>query len=284
MTTGPDGMQDVEAFRAKLEEMDALPSLPTVVMELLRCIDREETTDTQITELVSQDAGLTARLLKLANSASMGLRVQVTSIQRAVPLLGRKKVRQICLGGGVWDSLKPMAERAAFDLDAFEKHSLAVAELAQMLAGRTGQVESEDVFAAALLHDIGKFLLLGFDGETYASTLLEAGMKNTDLEELEFENLGWTHTRVGGWLTEHWSLPGTVRETVLLHHQPEVALNGKHGKLVALVAVANNLAKAVKAGNSGNPRIEPVGPMLNPLNLKPEDIKQAGEQIRNEAL
>ena len=67
--------QDVDAFRARLAEMDALPSLPTVVMELLHCVDEEETTDEKIVGLISQDSGLTARLLKLANSAAMGLRV-----------------------------------------------------------------------------------------------------------------------------------------------------------------------------------------------------------------
>jgi putative nucleotidyltransferase with HDIG domain len=275
--------QDVDAFRARLAEMDALPSLPTVVMELLHCVDDEDTTDEKIVGLISQDTGLTARLLKLANSAAMGLRVQVTSIQRAVPLLGRKRVRQICLGGGVWDSLKPLAEQAAFDLDAFERHSLAVAEIAQGLAVKSSKVEEDEVFAAALLHDIGKFLLLAFDGPAYASTLLEAGMKKADLEELEFENIGWTHSRVGGWLAEHWGLPGSVRDTVTLHHQPEVAMNGKNGFLVATVAVANNLSKVIKVGNSGNPKIASIGGLLVPLKLGPADLKEIGEKMKGMA-
>ena len=273
--------QDVDDFRARLEEMDALPSLPNVVMELLKCINDDATTDAEIVGLISRDSGLTARLLKLANSAAMGLRVQVTSIQRAVPLLGRNQVRQICLGGGVWDSLKSVAEKASFDLASFEKHSLAVAEIAQELANRSKTAEAEDVFASALLHDIGKFLLLGYDGEAYSNTLNRAATEKTHLEELEFETLGWTHTKVGGWLTDHWGLPGPVRESVRLHHQPDVAQSGKHGPLVGIVAIANNLAKVIKRGNSGNQHVESIGPLLKPLNLTPDDIKAVGDKVKN---
>src|SRR3989337_811087 len=91
-----ESMQDIDDFRARLEELDALPSLPTVVVDLLNLLQSDDTADSEIVALISQDPGLTARLLKLANSAAMGLRMQVTSIQRAVPLLGRDRVRQIC--------------------------------------------------------------------------------------------------------------------------------------------------------------------------------------------
>jgi len=276
-----DSTQDVEEFRARLEEMDALPSLPNVVMELLECINDDSTTDAEIVGIISRDSGLTARLLKLANSAAMGLRVQVTSIQRAVPLLGRKHVRQICLGGGVWDSLKRMAEKASFDLNAFELHSLTVAELAQELANRSGATETEDVFASALLHDIGKFLLLGFDGETYGNTLRQAASEKTSLEELEFMTIGWTHSKVGGWLADHWGLPKPVRETIQFHHQPKVAQGGEYGPLVSIVAVANNLAKVIKRGNSGNRFVEAIGGLLKPLGLTPNDLKEAGEINRD---
>jgi len=278
-----ESMQDIDEFRARLEDMDALPSLPTVVVDLLNLLRSDDAADSEIVALISKDPGLTARLLKLANSAAMGLRVQVTSIQRAVPLLGRDRVRQICLGGGVWDSLKPMAEKAQFELDAFERHCLAVAELAQDLATRSKAAEVEDVFASALLHDIGKFLLLGFDGEAYAKTLAQAAATQCNLEELEFTTLGWTHTKVGGWLTDNWGLPATIRATVKLHHRTDMALRGEHGNLVALVSVANNLSKVVKLGNSGNPHIESIGPLLAPLHLTPEEVKEAGEKAKSPA-
>jgi putative nucleotidyltransferase with HDIG domain len=278
-----ESTRDIDEFRSRLEEMDALPSLPSVVVELLNLLREENSIDSEIVALISQDAGLTARLLKLANSAAMGLRVQVTSIQRAVPLLGRARVRQICLGGGVWDSLKPSAEKAGFGLDAFERHCLAVAELAQELAMRSNVANVEDVFASALLHDIGKFLLLEFDGEAYAKTLAQAAETNANLEELEFTTLGWTHARVGGWLADHWRLPNSIRDTVKLHHQPEMALRGENGNLVGLVSVANNLAKVVKLGNSGNPHIESIGPLLKSLNLSPEDVKEAGAKVTGNA-
>jgi len=273
--------RDIDAFRKKLEEADALPSIPTTVIELMDLLNIEETTNEDLSRVVSQDQGLVARTLKMVNSAGMGLRQQVTSIQQAIGLLGRSQIRQICLGGGVWDSLKPFAEKANFDLLAFEKHSQTTAEIARVLATKTPHTIPDDVYAAALLHDIGKFLLLEYDGEMYSQTLLQAAESKANLEELEFETIGWTHSVVGGWLTDFWDLPRPVRETVRWHHHPEERTDTEFGPMVGLVSVANNLAKVVRVGHSGNPYIAPIGKLLKPLELKPEDIQQVGEMAKS---
>ncbi|MCA9417567.1 MAG: HDOD domain-containing protein [Candidatus Omnitrophica bacterium] len=273
--------QDIEAFRRKLEEADALPSIPTTVLELMDLLNQEDSTNEDLSQVVSQDQGLVARTLKMVNSAGMGLRQQVTSIQQAIGLLGRSQIRQICLGGGVWDSLQPYAEKANFDLMAFEKHSQTAAEIARVLAERTSHAIPDDVYAAALLHDIGKFLLLEYDGETYSQTLNRATQEKANLEELEFETMGWTHPVVGGWLTDYWELPRPVRETVRWHHHPEERMETELGPLVGLVSVANNLAKVVNVGRSGNPYIAPIGKLLKPLDLKPQDIQEVGEMVKS---
>lgn len=274
--------QDLEAFKLRMEQADALPSIPTVVVKLLQILRQDDCDLNEVARLISQDSGLTARLLKLANSAAMGLRVQVTSIQRAVPLLGNQKIRQICLGGGVWDSLAPIAEKAQFNLEAFEKHSLTCAAIAQELAARLKLPESEDVYAAALLHDIGKFLLLAYDGQEYAGSLNAARNEKSDLLDIEYTTIGWTHPVVGGWLGETWSLPPAVVEVIKWHHQPERVLSQPHGKVVALVAIANNLAKVLKSGDSGNPAIMPIGTLLGKLQIKPDLLKEVGTAVKQQ--
>jgi len=273
--------RDIEEFRRKLEEADALPSIPTTVIELMDLLNIEETTNEDLSRVVSQDQGLVARTLKMVNSAGMGLRKQVTSIQQAIGLLGRSQIRQICLGGGVWDSLQPYAEKANFDLMAFEKHSQTTAEIARVLAEKTSHWIPDDVYAAALLHDIGKFLLLEYDGEAYSQTLNRASQEKSNLVDLEFETMGWTHPVVGGWLTDYWELPKPVRETVRWHHNAEERMDTDLGPLVGLVAVADNLAKVVNVGRSGNPHIAPIGKLLKPLDLKPEDIQKVGEMVKS---
>lgn len=272
--------RDIEEFRRKLERADALPSIPTTVIELMDLLKVEGTTNEELSQVVSRDPGLVARTLKLVNSAGMGLRQQVTSIQQAIGLLGRMQIRQICLGGGVWDSLKPFAEKARFDLMAFETHSQTVAEIARILAEKTPRAIPDDVYAAALLHDIGKFLLLEYDGEAYSQALLQASRSKESLEDIEFERIGWTHSVVGGWLADYWGLPKAVRDTVRWHHHAEERIDMDNGHLVALVSVANNLAKVVRVGHSGNPYIAPIGKLLKPLELKPEDIQKVGEMAK----
>ncbi len=273
--------QDIEEFRKRLEESKALPSIPTTVIELMDLLNLEETTNEDLSRVVSQDQGLVARTLKMVNSAGIGLSKQVTSIQQAIGLLGRSQIRQVCLSGGVWDALKPYAEKANFDLLAFEKHSQTTAEIARILAEKTPHSIPDDVYAAALLHDIGKFLLLTYDGETYSQTLIRAAESKENLEDLEFETIGWTHSVVGGWLTDYWGLPKPVRETVRWHHHPEERMETPLGPLVGLVSVANNLAKVVNVGRSGNPYIAPIGKLLKPLQLKPEDIQEVGERVKS---
>lgn len=271
--------KDFETFKNRLLNLGALPSVPTVLMELLRCIRDESTTTDEVAHLVGQDAGMTARLLKLANSSAMGLRVQVTSINRAVALLGRSQVAQICLGDGVWSSLKPLAAKARFNLDAFELHSLVGAEAAQELARRSKMVDADEIYAAALLHDIGKFLLLAMDREAYADTLIQAKATGRDLEALEAETLGWTHSQVGGWLADEWGLPPVIREVAAWHHRPLDFFDQPLGPMVALVAVSDNLMKLLKVGDSGNPFIQPVGALLGRLNLGPQDLQDIAQRL-----
>lgn len=272
--------KDFSEFINRVEELGALPSVPTVLMDLLQRIRDESTSTDEIAGLIAQDSGLTARLLKLANSSAMGLRVQVSSINRAVALLGRHHVRQICLGDGVWSSLKPIASKARFNLEAFEIHSLVGAETAQELARRSGLCEHEDVYAAALLHDVGKFLLLAIEGEAYSDILLEAGQNSLELEALESERLGWSHTQVGGWLAEHWKLPETISAAATWHHNPAQMPSTELAPLVGFVTVSNNLMKVLKVGNSGNPHIMPIGGLLPALNLTPGDLQDIAERLK----
>lgn len=272
--------KDFDLLREKVEAAGGLPSIPTVLSDLLACIKDETTNTEKIANLIGQDAGLAARLLKVANSSAMGLRVQVTSIQRAVALLGRSQVRQICLGNGIWGSLKPIAAKADFDLEGFELHSLVGAEVAQELATRSRLVDAEDVYAAALLHDIGKFLLLAIERDKYSEALKVAKKDQIDLVLLEEEKLGWTHPEVGGWFAGHWGLPETIRDVATWHHDPYHVSVGGNRNLVALVTVANNLLKVVKVGDSGNPNVLPIGHLLGPLQLTPEDLQGVAEKLK----
>jgi putative nucleotidyltransferase with HDIG domain len=272
--------RDYESFRIRLEETQAIPSIPTVLADLLACLRNEESSTEEIIGLISQDSGLTARLLKLANSSAMGVRFEVTSIQRAVALLGRGQVRQICMGDGVWAALKPLAQKANFDLDAFELHSLVCAEIAQALATKAGKSDAEDVYSSALLHDIGKFILLAFEGTDYVETLKQVREKKVNLDDLELENHGWSHSQAGAWLTRHWGLPIAIQTTAQYHHHPGEVEDQNNRSIVSLVTIANNLIKALKIGDSGNPALIPIGALLNSQGLKPQDLEEIARKLK----
>jgi putative nucleotidyltransferase with HDIG domain len=272
--------KDFETFRQQIAETGDIPTIPTVLMDLLALLNDDQTTTDEIAETISQTVGLTARLLKLANSSATGLRVQITSIHRAVALLGREQVRQICLGESVWSTLKPLANKAKFNLEAFEIHSLFCAEVAQALANQSGLVTTEDVYAAALLHDIGKFLLLAFERENYVETLLVAKETNRNLIEVEQEKLGWNHTQLGEWLSQLWNLPHPIQAAIAHHHHPDEFIEQEHGAVIALISIANNLMKLLKIGDSGNVAVRPIGSLLTKLNLTPNDLQEIAVRLK----
>ncbi|HNT36459.1 MAG TPA: HDOD domain-containing protein, partial [bacterium] len=143
----------------KLLHVQDLPTLPEVMAEILETIADEASSASDLTVLLEQDHAISARVLRLANSAFYGLRTRVDSIRRAVVVIGFDAVRHLALATTVFDAL---ARRQQFALvpEDFWMHSLGAAKAAQIIAGRyCREASSDGCFTAGLLHDLGKYVL-----------------------------------------------------------------------------------------------------------------------------
>jgi putative nucleotidyltransferase with HDIG domain len=242
----PDRPPALERFYRELMAVDKLPSAPEVAQKMLVAVNRENINTRELTGLISRDQALTARLLRLANSAFFAVRTKVTSIQQAVTLLGFGRVRDLALGLSVWGALDAKSAAGRQWRTRLWTHSAAVAAAAKMLAERVGG-DGPAAFTAGLLHDIGKLVLGIRLGDSYWSMLDEAAERGESSAAVERESFQCHHGTVAGWLLQMWQLPPALVEAVAYHHEPLVPDYGLD--LPLLVAIADRLVLVFDASN-----------------------------------
>ncbi|MBW2164918.1 MAG: HDOD domain-containing protein [Deltaproteobacteria bacterium] len=228
-----------------LAKVKSFPSMPEAAAKLLKLLDNPDATAAQIGQILRYDPGLTANLLRLTNSAYFGLPCQVGSVNQAVVLLGWKKLIQLVMASCVNAVMgKPVP---GYDLPAGElwRHSIAVSVAAEGLAKELKVSASEEIFTAALLHDVGKLVLGGFVKGDLEKIETEAS-RGISFEVAEHMVLGTDHTEVGAQILKNWSFPPALVNAVRWHHDPDSA--GKTDTLVDIVHVANILCLMIGIG------------------------------------
>jgi len=191
-----------------------LPSLPVAVEHLIELADKEPT-PRQLADLIGTDQGLTAKVLRLVNSAFYSLRAPIASLTHASSLLGTKTLKSMALSVSVMNIFQ--RSKAGADPRAFWRHSLSVALASQKLGSVLLSPAEEDLYVAGLLHDAGVAILMDQLDEDYAPLLRLARATGRELSEIEAEVLGTTHAEVGHMLASRWRLPPLVCECIRLH-------------------------------------------------------------------
>jgi putative nucleotidyltransferase with HDIG domain len=228
-----------------LKRIRDIPSLPDVVNRILAVISKPNTPASEIARLISYDAGLTSKVLRMVNSAAYGFQRQISSIQHGIMILGFNNVRGLVLSASIFKLFEGHANPGGLNHQKFWEHSLGTAVAARLLATSLHIQEADEVFSAAMLHDIGKVVLDVYFKEDYHPVLKEASQQKMLLHgqpfcQLEKAVLGFTHTDIGGYLASKWKLPVGIAEVIQHHHAPE---NAEYCEpMVYLVALANEMA------------------------------------------
>ena len=218
------GFTPPEDMRQKISQIDALPPLPAIAHRILKLGSDPLADAKKLGELIEQDPILTAQVIRWASSAFYGYRGKITSVQDAITrVLGFDFVFNLALGLAALAPLKaPMDGQIGIKM--FWTHALASTHLMKALSEKIpapNRPESQQIFLAALLHNIG-FPLLGnkFPEEFgYLNTLI---MANPTLTVFNLENfaLGVDHTLLGAWLMNTWCMPKPLTDIVHHHHNP----------------------------------------------------------------
>jgi putative nucleotidyltransferase with HDIG domain len=224
-----------------LKQAGELPSLPEVYIRVTELLETENSTGLKIGEAVQADPALTARILKLINSAYYGLQNPVTSISQAVTLLGRQQLKQALLGSVLAGVFKDF-DITAFPLRDFWQHSIKTAIIARQLAMQNARViDHEAFFTAGLLHDIGWLVIAKVNPGSYTQITRLARTENKEIIQVETEKLGVTHIDVGVALLEKWGIPGLITECVRNHH--DIDHIGPYAIESSIVFLANKLSR-----------------------------------------
>lgn len=209
-----------EHLAARILACPSLPSLPAVAVDLLELCEEDEVDLSAIAAVVSHDPAIAAKLLRMANSASMATRGRVASLTKAVALLGTSATLAVAL------SFSLVGGRRRHDASGFDHPAFWQRALFSAIAGRAlgGVVEhdQDDAFVACLLQDIGMLALNeAFPGD-YGQVCLAAESAHEALPALEAEILGVDHVQVGGLLAGRWNLPERLQLAIGWSHGPAV--------------------------------------------------------------
>ena len=228
-----------------LDRIQKLPSMPSLVVEILESFDIEDVDLTMLANKIACDQALVARVMRVANSPFFGLSGQIGSISEAVLVLGFSNLRGLVTAAAIINAFPP-AEKG-FDWMAFWRHSIATAVCAKVLAKHAG-LNPESAFTAGLLHDIGKLVLGVHFPEVFAQACRFDFDGDTTAESLQAERaaLGFDHAALGGELARRWHFPATIQQAIGLHHMAAEISEGK--TLTDVVCTANLFSHALEDG------------------------------------
>jgi HD-like signal output (HDOD) protein len=246
------------ALRTLVGRIRQLPAQPRVFAKLQIVMANENVTSREIGRIITADAVITAKVLQIANSAFFRRARRVTNIEQAVMYLGFPGVRNLVMCAEVFARWPGKIAHAALDLDLLQLHAQQVAAVARALT--SGTKWSDDSVLAALLHDIGYWVLIQeCPGELERAVEL-AIAEGVPVHEAETRVIGASHAEVGAYLLGLWGLPYPVIEAVAHHHAPERPRATQFDVLAALaVAIALSGTDDTDAFRSGPPRSGVVG-------------------------
>jgi putative nucleotidyltransferase with HDIG domain len=254
-------MPTVDPKRAELivQQLDQLPTLPAVALRVLEATASDSAGVGEVVRLIHTDQSLTTRILQLCNRAEMGVRNQITTVERAVILLGFEAVRSAVLAVSVFQTFGSTGKAAGkhFNRDDFWRHSIAVACAAEKLAELSGQQNlAGEAFVCGLLHDLGKVALDAVLPKSFDKVVEAADILRGDIADIERSVIGIDHMVIGKRLSESWGLPPTIRDCIWLHGQNPSSLptSVASAALVNLVTLADAIARQQHLGYSGNYR------------------------------
>ncbi len=282
--------QKQQRLKKITESIIGLPTLPTVVTQMISLIDNPTTSANDVAKLISTDQALTAKMLKLANSAFYGFPREIATVNHAVVVLGFETVKSLGLSVSVLERFSGSSSNGDFDRQRFWEHSIGCAAAARLLASKVryrtrGKGEA---FAGGILHDIGKLVLGQFFPQEFSEILGLVTRDDVYIGKAEEEVLGLTHAEVGAWLGERWNMPKQLVDAIAFHHAPG-RLSPREAELPALIHLADFLCRREKIGDGGSARM----PSLDPAALRAfgihEEPKAAmkrifgyGEELRSE--
>jgi putative nucleotidyltransferase with HDIG domain len=218
-----------------------LPPAPAVITTTINLTADLQSNISDISRILSSDQSLTAKVLKLSNSPYYGRIKEVKTLNEAVLVLGFETLRSIIMSTSVHDLY---AHDKHKDLHMkLWRHSLSTAIAARQLADHLKLRDKEELFVAALMHDIGKLVLIQKLPEWYIKIIKEVESHSVSFRQVETRVFNFDHTDVAGQLLMNWTFPQSLVDAIRYHHRPPSFRKGGQIPIAQIIHLANHLAK-----------------------------------------
>lgn len=273
-----------DKYKAIVEGLGQVPTLPAIVAKALEILNQPNASADQAARLIGQDLALSAKVLRLANSAFYGIPRTISSVDQAIVILGFQTVRSLVMSASVMKILG-LGGRGSVDRRGVWRHSVATALAARLLSRKLGRrlgLDTEALFMAGLLHKIGVMILdSAVQGEYEAALRAASSEEARPLPQIEREMLGTDHAAIGAMLCEKWGLPDELRVPIANHIFPRESRSCL--EQACIIHLSSHLAEISGFAAFVGVSQWPVDPgILEVLGLTPLDIPELGGALRDE--
>jgi putative nucleotidyltransferase with HDIG domain len=257
-----------------VEAAGELGALPDSWQRIDTVLARPSASTEQIADSLASDPGLSARMLKLANSPMFGLMARVDSLPKAVHLIGTRQLRELALAATVIDMVSNGRRER---VEGFLRHAMAVALHARAIAGLRRESNVERFFVAGLLHDLGSLAMELAAPDLVAETRRRASATPEPVELSEAAVFGYDHAAVGAAIVERWRLPAPLREAVGCHHAP---MRANAHRLDAAIIHVSTIATGLTGYGADGPVMTPLHPAAWELcGVEAKDLAQLDLEV-----
>lgn len=223
-----------------LKNARSIPTLPESFLLTAQIVNDPNADLRKVYKVLNNEPALMANILRVANSAYLGMKQPVTDLEQAIAWLGMDEISRIALATGCFSILKG-SDQSTHVLKDLWLHSVTTALFSSKIAAIAHLPCESEAFLAGLLHDLGKLYFAAFYPESYIPLRLEILAGESDALALEANCFGLTHLDAARHISEHWKLPPGIAESAVHHHNP-LASKQETRELVLCVAAANILA------------------------------------------
>lgn len=265
-----------EKSREILKKTNDLPTLPTVIYELNQVINDPMSSVHEVENLVINDQAISSKILTLANSAFYSISGGVSSLKRAISVLGFNTVNELVLSMSVLRMFSK--ENSSFNVNDFWLHSLGVAYCASSVDQYINKHSDSDLFSCGLLHDIGKIAFYSVDQKEFLK-IYEAAETKKSCFLVEEKLADYNTAFIGSELEKRWKLPLVIQKTTYYNCQNyfkaknDFMLDKDSLQAIDIVNLSNSLINQMKFGNDGSFNESPVDPqVIKRLRLTDQDL------------
>jgi HD-like signal output (HDOD) protein len=260
-----------------LQESDNIPTLPVTYIQIKELIDNPRSSITDIGNVIKKDSGLTARLLRLANSTYYGLPNAIDSITRALVTIGTRELCDYILGTVILSLFKGIPEDLV-NMKSFWKHSIGCGLASKIVATFREYPNPERLFVAGLLHDVGRLFIFKSLVKKSRCLMTRCTASSELMLEAEKAVLGFDHTDAARVLLKHWNLPENIQEIVTWHHHPVSAKT--YPVETSIIHVADIIVHSMQLGHNGERFVPPLNAQAwDILGLQPSMLPPIVDQM-----